>query len=200
MDSHSRWDQFFELLQWWTVDRTALLIATVSAAIALWGLHQNRRIARNAARPMMMVEYMPPTLDNLHLKVKITNKGQSVARNVRFSFDPKLPDPNPDALRKTYGFKGKNTPLASVKALRVDNTFTTWPPGFESEYLFWIKPLKLDFLSTDVESMEGIPAQQKVTITFTDDLNKEYSEDFVLDIRSVAGTTFPSSERSDSAQ
>lgn len=184
------WEFCCSFLSWWTVERTALLVATLSAAIALWGLYQNGRIARAATRPMMMVEYMRPTAENPHLKLKISNKGKSVARNVRFTFEPKLPKPDLNKLQKEYEFRGRYAPIELVQALFEDTKFDTWPPGFESEYLFWIKPPQLDLLSNNTESVEGIPARQTVKIVFEDDFKKRFSEVIVLDIRSVAGTTF----------
>lgn len=182
--------QIVTFLKWWTTERGLLLVAVISAIIALWTYRQNSVIERNANRPMMCAEYVRPAGPHDHLRIKVSNKGKSVAKNVSFTFDPPLPTPKPEDVRKNMGRHATTLPIDLVKAVFCRRSFETWVPGYEAEALLWIQNERIDLLADDLESAEGVPAQQGLVISFEDDRGRRYTERFVLDVKTVLGFTF----------
>lgn len=68
----------------------AAIAAAVGAGGALWTLAEIKRDSRDRTRPMMSAELRAAVLTQ-NPELHICNRGQSVAKNIRVSFDPPLP-------------------------------------------------------------------------------------------------------------
>lgn len=191
-------DNFF--LGWWTTDRTQvllnlglLILASISAFLALRSLRLSRQIEINANRPMMTARVVSPEFHYDVIRFEVANLGKSVAKNVRVKFDPPLPEPNLERARKNCKsiHNPHVPPLARVHALFRDQVFSTWVPGTIASVAYWLPPK--DKLTKEGElprSAEGVPANQDVIITFEDELGNKYSESFELNVRPVIGLDF----------
>ena len=84
-------------ISWWTTDRitaamnVVIAVAAISSfVLALRTLRLNRRININANRPMIMAEILQPDYAQQPLRLMISNRGRSVAKNVAVLFEPDL--------------------------------------------------------------------------------------------------------------
>lgn len=84
-------------ISWWTADRltaamnVVIAVAAISSfVLALRTLRLNRRININANRPMIMAEILQPDYAQQPLRLMISNRGRSVAKNIAVLFEPDL--------------------------------------------------------------------------------------------------------------
>ncbi|MHB2253349.1 hypothetical protein [Corynebacterium aurimucosum] len=180
-------DILSDCLSWWTADRVGVLInalLALIAAISLWiarrSLKLNRQININANRPMMMAEILPPDYAEETLRFMVSNRGKSVAKDVRVKFRPVLPTVDPEKLFDTA--RGhRRSAVQRVNTVFAERVFSTWVPGYQVDVAYWIQPKgKLIENQEMVDSAEGVPAVQFVVLEYKDELGNQYSEEYEL--------------------
>ena len=189
-------EHFLDFAGWWTAERTNVLInatialiALVSLLVARRSLRLNRQISINANRPMMMAEVLMPDYAKETLRLMVSNRGKSVAKNVKVSFDPDLP--NTTGQNEATGRGSHYSPIRRVKSIFSNTVFSTWVPGHQVDVAYWLQPegklLDGDSIS---DSAEGVPGIMFALLEYDDELNNHYSERFELNVRSVIGSDF----------
>lgn len=88
---------------------------------------------------------------------KIENVGRTIARNVRFEFDPPI--------KSSWDGDAGHVPIAETNLLK--HGIPTLPPGKPVEALFDQLPARLG---------KGLPDDYDVTVSYEDPLGKRYSE------------------------
>lgn len=173
-----------------------LLTAIVSATAAFRSISQAREIERERTRPMMQAHLRIPDRQEKRLEIVISNVGQTIARNVKFEFDPPLPDLTLEEINARFpNNRGPNNrvfktnPLKHLKYRFIRDPIEVWVPGFEITGGYWTVSGDND-RST---SAEGIPSKSKITITYTDNSPKEkkYKDQFELNAEILFGTVKP---------
>lgn len=189
-------EHFLDFASWWTAERTNVLInatialiALVSLLVARRSLRLNRQISINANRPMMMAEILMPDYAKETLRLMVSNRGKSVAKNVKVSFDPDLP--NTTGQNEATAVGSHYSPIRRVKSIFSNTVFSTWVPGHQVDVAYWLQPegklLDGDSIS---DSAEGVPGIMFALLEYDDELNNHYSERFELNVRSVIGSDF----------
>lgn len=186
-------------VSWWTVERGTLLVnslllttAVFTACVGLKSYLLTNKAQRRAIRPMMTAEILPPEGDILSLKLQISNRGPSVAKNVRVLFDPPLPTANLRKLNENSipQIKFHSSLIGRISQIFEDESFDTWMPGVKITASYWAVNRKEKLSGNSVVSAEGVPGRQAVIIKFEDENGEEYCDRFVLDIRTILGTEF----------
>lgn len=136
-------------------------IATTAAAlVAIWTLVALKQDSADRTRPVILAELRPAVLTR-NAELIIRNAGQSVAQNVKVSFDPPLP-----ALEGADA-NGKLTPFLQR---RYSRTIPSFAPG-----------LVLDNYYQDAtDSTEPVPDEFTVTIRYTDTHGRSYTDSYEL--------------------
>lgn len=174
-------------IPWWTTPRVIATTAVVglvgglgSATAAVTSLAHTRRDARSRSRPMMSAELK--ISGKLYANLVIKNSGASIARDVHVTFDPPLPT---DAKARD----GQRNVAALINA-RYAHPIPVWVPERELESFYWIRDVTTpDDVS---ESVDGVPREVVVTISYTDDSGKtSYKDRFPLNIRELEGQALP---------
>jgi hypothetical protein len=126
-------DWFFDFLHWWTTARVASAaaiggvgIAAITGTTAVRTFRHSRRATQRTTRPMMIASLQPSGSKLAALVV--SNAGPSIARNVRVSFDPPLPEHE-----KTSG--GEPSILPWVRR-RYSKSISAWAPGYTARNTF----------------------------------------------------------------
>lgn len=199
-------EHFLDFAGWWTTERTSVLInasialiALVSLLVARRSLRLNRQININANRPMMMAQILMPDYAKETLRLMVSNRGKSVAKNVKVTFEPDLPSTTEQNGAAAGGFH--YSPVRRVKSIFSNTVFSTWVPGHQVDVAYWLQPdekiLDGNLISN---SAEGVPAKLFVLLEYDDELNNHYSEHFELNIRSVIGSDFRTNSTSTNGQ
>jgi hypothetical protein len=163
-------------------------IATVIAAgIAVLTLLAIRRDSRDRSRPVMVADIRPVALSKRTCELVVENVGQSVAKSVRVTFDPPLPDLNGAEAA------GKVTPYLRR---RYENAIPTMPPGRKLFNIYGVQAPGPDGVLVNNE-----PTPEDVTVTFEyeDTHGRPYKDSYKLSLRTLSNQTesFPSNADDD---
>lgn len=179
-------DALYAFVHWWTTARVASTAGVIalgagatSAVVALRSLKQSRADSLARTRPMMTAELK--ISGKLSANVVIRNGGQSIARNVGVSFDPELPGDR-------YAADGQGN-FGWLILQRYERPVPVWVPGRELENFYWMRDSTSP--EDDPRSVDGMPARAVVTIHYSDDAGRSYSDAFPLDIRELTGAALP---------
>src|SRR5450830_287225 len=106
---------------WWTVARVGAAAGVLGATAAIAGatsgirtLRQNRKDSKARSRPMVAAELRDVKYSEATQILIIRNYGPSIARNVRVSFDPPLPDPEDPSTSVTPFLKNRYSKVIQV--------------------------------------------------------------------------------------
>ena len=173
--------------EWWTTARVAALAAAIAASAAVAGatsgvrtFRQTRRDSRARSRPMVAAELRDhPYADATQILV-VRNYGPSIARNVRVTFDPPIPDPDNPA--------ESGTPF--LKA-RYANPLAVLTPGMELDNVYFSGRQQ----GSTWVNYEPTPDQVTVRIEYEDDEGNEWTDDFPLDTNIIRNRTYTVSSK-----
>ncbi len=131
----------------WTAVGTVVTagIAAAAAIVAYFQLRQARQLREDQARPFVVVDIVPSEVDLHVLDLVIENVGNTVAQDVRLSFDPPLASSLAD-----YDLAG---------SVLIREGIPTMPPRRRIEFLFDISHQRLN---TD------LPKRYDVGVNYTD--------------------------------
>jgi hypothetical protein len=158
------WPAWASPWEWTTDDWAGLtfLVIAIGAFVAWRQVREARKLREEQARPFVVLDFEPSGAQNM-INLKITNLGKTIARNVKFQFDPPLTT----AKDERAGW----TPIADLALFK--NGIPSLPPG---------KVITLFFDDFGVRKGAGLPAQYGVVSSYTDPLGKPYEERTVLDL------------------
>ncbi|MFF3974328.1 hypothetical protein ACFYZ6_31385 [Streptomyces rubiginosohelvolus] len=118
------------------------------------------------------------------LYLVIKNHGPSVAKDVRVTFAPEIPDPAPE--------KAASSAIPYLKK-RYANAIMTLTPGTELRNVYFVGEMGTD----PVSNKEDAPDVVAVTITYRSaDRKQEYTDTYELDVDVVRGGTRVTSSNS----
>jgi hypothetical protein len=127
-----------------------------------------------------------PSRGTLYLVIR--NYGPSVAKNVRVSFDPEIPDPAPDSARESM------VPFLKSRYARAIPTLT---PGTELRNVYYVGEPK------DGHFVNSEPTPGRVTVSIScesADGKQKYTDSFDLDVELMQGETWVTSSLSMDSQ
>lgn len=147
------WLRFWEYT---TADWAGLqFVVLVIAALVAWRqVREARRQREEQARPFVV---MTLEIRSTVGEFRIENVGRTIARDVRFAFDPPI--------ESSWDGDAGHVPFAKTNLLQ--HGIPTLPPGKPVEALFDQLPARLQ---------KGLPDDYEVTISYEDPLGKKYSE------------------------
>lgn len=186
------WDWWADFHGWWTTDRVGATAAAVAATAAVFAavsglrtLRQNRRDSRARSRPMVAAELRDDPYSDATQIFVVRNYGPSIARNVRVTFDPAIPDPsNPKASGTPFLKRRYAAPIAVMT------------PGMELDNVYYTGEQVGD---TRV-NREPTPEQVTVTITYENDTGHRFTDEFPLDTNLIRSRTYVESSKSPEAR
>jgi len=115
----------------------------------------------------------------------LRNYGPSIARNVRVTFDPEIPDPQ-DA----------STSVTPFLKRRYAKTIPVLTPGMELDNIYFSGRQE----GGSWVNAEPTPEQVTVTITYENDAGAEFTDEFPLDTNLIRNRTYSESSGSPHAQ
>src|SRR5665811_1804934 len=126
-------DWLSDFFDWWTTQRVAAVAAVVAAGAAVTAatsgvrtLGQNRRDSKARSRPMVAAELREVQYVKGTQILVVRNYGPSIARNVRVSFDPEIPDP-----------EDPSTSMTPFLKRRYANALPVLTPGVELDNIYF---------------------------------------------------------------
>lgn len=186
------WDWLNDFFDWWTTQRVAAGAAVVAAGAAVTAatsgvrtLRQNRRDSKARSRPMVAAELREvPYVKGTQILV-VRNYGPSIARNVRVTFDPEIPEPKDPSTSMTPFLKRRYaTPLPVLTpGMELDNIYFSG----QQEGGSWV-------------NREPTPEQVTVRITYENDAGDEFADVFPLDTNLIRNRTYAEPSTSPEAQ
>lgn len=140
-------------------------VATVALVIpGVWAILSAKRDSRDRTRPVMVAELGHHHEDPMILIVIVRNAGPTVARNVRLTFNPELP--NSEADRDRY-----------AKYLRTmfGDVIPTVAPGqvFSNPW--------------HTRDRDGVPGECTVTVRYEDTRGRKYEDSYLISIQPFLG-------------
>lgn len=168
--------------------------AAVAGGAAAWfaaingrsTLRQVKRDSAERSRPQVAAELRDlPYSKGMQILV-IRNVGATIARNVRVSFAPEIPDPENAAESVTPFLKRRySSPIpALTSGMELDNLWYVGTSGEGGRFV----------------NSEPTPDQAVVTITYEDGQGREFSDDFPIDVTIIRQRTYTESSSSPAAQ
>ncbi|MGW5846672.1 hypothetical protein ACWFQ8_01695 [Streptomyces sp. NPDC055254] len=148
-------------------------------------LRQTRTDSINRSRPMVTAELRDAYPAEATLYLVIRNNGPSVARNVKVTFSPEIPDPTPEKSARSL------IPFLKDRYAQLIPTLT---PGTEYKNIYFAGTPGPDdqFINS-----ENVPDQVTVTIDYESSDGKfKYKDSYHLDIELMKGETRVTSSRS----
>lgn len=186
------WDWLSDFFNWWTTQRVAAGAAVVAAGAAVTAafsgvrtLRQNRQDSRARNRPMVAAELREVRYVKGTQILVVRNYGPSIARNVRVSFAPEIPDPDDPSKSVTPFLKRRYADPVPVltPGMELDNVYFSG----QQEGGGWV-------------NREPTPEQVIVTITYENDAGDEFTDEFPLDTDLIRNRTYTESSASPEAQ
>ena len=186
------WAWLGDFVAWWTTQRVAAgasvfasCAAMIAAASGVRTLRQSRRDSKARSRPMVAAELRDvPNVKGTQILV-VRNYGPAIARNVRVSFEPEIPDPQDPAtsvtpfLKRRYAF-----PIPVLT------------PGMELDNVYFSGQQE----GGSMVNREPTPDQTTVTIAYENDTGDEFVDAFPLDTGLIRNRTYVESSASPEAQ
>lgn len=168
-----------QLSAFWTAVATGVgAVATVIAAfVAVRTLLALKRDSADRTRPMMSADLRPVTLSQGTSELLVTNLGGSVARNVRVTFTPELPN------LQGAEASGKVTPFMRR---RYSNTLPTFAPG---RRLTNIYAVQVPGVGGALINDEPTPDEIEVAFTYEDDRGTKYQDRYPLTLAMIRDQT-----------
>lgn len=144
---------------WSAVAALASVATAIVAAITLFAIRDD---SRDRTRPMMTAELVPTVLSQT-LEVLITNRGQSVARDVKVTFVPPLP-----------ALTGKDAEGLVVPFLqrRYVSPISTVTPGMTMRNIY----------QSGSSDREPVPDDFQVNFDYRDDRGRRYRDSYDLSV------------------
>lgn len=135
------------------------IAAAATGLIASWTLWAAKSDGAARSRPMMAAELQTAVLTKGTSELVVTNHGASVARNVKVSFDPPLPDldgPEADGKVTPFLFRRYSVPIPTVTpGMALRNVYSSGSPDSDGVYQN-DEPTSEDFTITfDYEDTRG---------------------------------------------
>ncbi|MGL5824949.1 MAG: hypothetical protein ACRCYU_09050 [Nocardioides sp.] len=181
-----------DFLEWWTPPRVsagaavvAACAAVIAAASGIRTLRQNRRDSKARNRPMVAAELREvPYVQGTQILV-VRNYGPTIARNVRVSFDPEIPDPeNPSASMTPFLKRRYATPVPVLT------------PGMELDNIYFSGEQQ----DGGWTNREPTSEQVTVTIKYENDTGEAFTDVFPLDTNLIRNRTYTKSSAAPEAQ
>jgi hypothetical protein len=145
-------------------------VATVMAAVVgIWTLVSLRQDSRDRTRPVMIAEIRPGVLSDV-AELLVRNAGPSVAKNVRFTFNPALP------VLEGAEAAGKLTPYLKR---RYSRTVPTFGPGMVMH----------DVYQSASEPFEPVPDDFTLTVDYDDTHGRHYTDSYELSVTTLRDHT-----------
>lgn len=173
-----------EIWRWINDNGTGLggIAAVVTAVIAVAALRSTARDSRDRSRPVVVPEFVMAENSDSTIDLRLRNYGQTVADDLRVSFDPPLPQV-----------------LASERLVtrfliqRYDRTIAHLSPGQEFRNIWWIGEAKGGEM---LRNVEPTPDRVRVTVTNRGTVRKPYRETYTLDVEDITLETYSTSSSS----
>ena len=182
------WNWLNNFIDWWTTARVAAASASVAALAAVTAatsgirtLRQSRRDSKSKSRPMVAAELRAAPHNGPTQILVVRNYGPSIARNVRVTFDPPIPDPDNPA-----------TSVIPFLKERYANPIPVLTPGMELDNVY--------YFGQSADHAEPVPEQVTVTIAYESDAGDPYVDAFPLDVNLIRNRTYSTSSASPEAQ
>jgi hypothetical protein len=143
------------------------LVLAAAAAFAWFQVREARRLRKEQTRPFVLID-----LDawGTIVELRITNIGKTIARHIRFKFDPSLTSTH-DAVGDARG------PVAELSLFK--DGIPSLAPGKEIKIFFDHFPGRLE---------AKLPLTYHVTISYVGHDGERYSEPMALDLAAYVGT------------
>ena len=160
-----------------------VIVALLTAAVGLSQLKQVRADSRERSRPMMAAELRKaPYTPGTQLLV-IRNYGPSIARNVKVTFDPPIPDPAPERAPQSVSPLVTRRYAEPIPVIAPDVELSNiWFSGIHDHANGW-------------ENFEPTPDRFTVTITYDGPDGTNYVDPFPLDTDLINKHTYVSDSR-----
>ena len=144
------------------------LAAVLTASVSVAALHQVRRDSRSTSRPVVAAWLRRGGVEG-YIDLAVSNLGASVAHGVAVRFSPEVPDWAQGDLGLELLSRRYQEPISTlVPRLELSNNFAG---------------------PVDVDAPEP-PRQSTVTISYTDDQDRSYTDVFVLDVELIRAETY----------
>ncbi len=144
------------------------LVLFAAAVVAITQVREARRLREDQARPFVVIDFVPVT--GVVIEIRVKNIGATLARNVRFEFEP--------ALKSTHDSEGTRGPVADLKLFQ--DGIPALVPGREIKVFFDRYPELVK---------AALPKQYDVTIHYEDRHGRQLDEErTVLDLVMLEGT------------
>jgi hypothetical protein len=138
-----------------------LLVLLVAAVVAGYQVWEARRLREAQIRPFVVIDF---EVWRGFVELKIKNFGSTLARNVKFTFDPPV--------QTTFDADPDKGPLAEIPLFR--DGIASLPPGKEITLVF-------DFGGE--RTQQGLPDSHVVHLTYRGEpLGREYEDEQVIDM------------------
>ncbi len=186
------WDWLSDFIDWWTTQRVAAGAAVIASGAAVTAaisgvrtFRQSRRDSKGRNRPMVAAELREvPYVKGTQILV-VRNYGPSIARDVRVTFEPEIPDPDDASISVTPFLKrryAKPVPVLTP-GMELDNVYFSGAQEGGS----WV-------------NREPTPEQVTVTIAYENDTGDRFVDEFPLDTNLIRNRTYSESSGSPEAQ
>lgn len=175
-------ERWFDFWQYWDTGRASALAAGVGAIAAAAASFLGVRTYRQRSRPMVAAELRDdPYIDAVQYLI-VRNYGPSIARRVRVTFDPPIPDPADLS-------SSSMTPFLKRRYSREIAILT---PGMELDNIYFSGNRQSD----GWVNREPMPDQVTVRISYEDDHGHGYTDEFPLDVNLIRDRTYAESSAS----
>lgn len=166
----------------------AVLVAVAAAIIGLRALRRSQSDARERSRPMVAAELRDvPHVDGSQALV-VRNYGPTVARNLRVTFDPEIPEPEPAKAHESLTPFLRRRYADSIPFLTPGQELTNiWFSGAPDPQLGW-------------RNVEPTPNPCMATLTYEGHDGNRYTEQFRLDVGVIRNETTATSSASPEGQ
>ncbi|MFC0627458.1 hypothetical protein [Kribbella deserti] len=182
-----------DFFHWWTTARVGATAGGAGAAAAVIGatsgmrtLRRSRTDSQARSRPMVAAELRQPPYVQGSMMLVIKNYGPSIARNIRVTFDPEIPDPD-----------DPKTSIVPPLKRRYSKPIPVLTPGMELDNLYYVGE---PGAGGKFANSEGTPLQITVRFDYEGDDGSEYSDTFPLDCDLLSARTYIESSKSPDSQ
>lgn len=158
-------------------DGVSAIATTGAAIVAILTLLAIRRDSADRSRPQVSADLRPVVLARGTSELVVENLGQSVAKNVRVTFHPPLPD------LKGAEAAGKVTPFLRN---RYKNVIPTMAPGRQ---LFNVYSVGIPDQGGMLRNDEPTPDDIRITIAYENSRGKKFTDTYELSLDTLMNET-----------
>ena len=126
------------------------LVALLAAVFAYFQVKEARKLRWEQAQPFVVVDLLPNSYENSIIEISISNVGNTLARNVTFSFDPQI-----EISQERYNLADSVLFTEGIPSL---------PPGKEIRFIFDVGHQRFDSdlpntyrITVNCEDAKGTP-------------------------------------------